>query len=172
MFDALSPQMFSFNSPIGACPECLGLGSTLEVEMERVVPDATKSLREGAIVTWGEQDDDGDSGTWGERYRAQILANYKISPDAPFKELTDDQRRVLLYGSGTDRIKISWQNKTGSQGSWYSKWEGAIPRLKRMLKQTNSDSVREHYLQFFGQQACSACKGEKLKPEFACRHGG
>jgi excinuclease ABC subunit A len=164
-FDALSPQMFSFNSPIGACPECLGLGSTMEVDPDRVVPDKTKTLREGAIALWEEQGDDADTGTWGERYRAQILAHYGISSDVPFKDLTEAQQKVLLHGSGTDRVKITWKNKNGSEGSWYSKWEGAIPRLKRRLKQTGSDSQREHYLQFFGQRECSGCNGEKLKPE-------
>jgi excinuclease ABC subunit A len=164
-FDQLSPQMFSFNSPIGACPECLGLGSTMEVEPDLVVPDKSKSLRAGAIVTWGEQDDDSSSGSWGEQYRAQVLQHYGISVDTPFEQLTDAQRNLLLYGSGSERIKITWAGKNGSSGSWYSKWEGAIPRIKRRLKQTASDAMREHYLQFFGQRECSACKGEKLKPE-------
>ncbi len=164
-FDQLSPQMFSFNSPIGACPECLGLGSTMEVEPDLVVPDATKSLREGAIVTWGEQDDDSTSGSWGEQYRAQVLQHYGISVTTPFAELTDDQRKLLLFGSGSERIKISWASKNGSNGSWFTKWEGAIPRIKRRMKQTGSDAMREHYLQFFGQHECSACNGEKLKPE-------
>ncbi|HEU5316847.1 MAG TPA: excinuclease ABC subunit UvrA [Chloroflexota bacterium] len=165
-FDALSPQMFSFNSPIGACPDCLGLGSTMEVDADLVVPEKTKTLREGAIVTWGEQDDDNTQGSWGEQYRAQVLQHYGISPDVPWKKLTSEQQKALLYGSSGERIKITWKSKDGrSNGSWFSKWEGAIPRIKRRLKQTGSDSMREHYLQFFGQRECSACHGEKLKPE-------
>jgi len=164
-FDALSPQMFSFNSPIGACTGCLGLGTTMEVDPALIVPDENKTLRQGAIALWEEQGDDADNGSWGERYRAQIMSNYGISPDVAFKDLTDAQRQLLLYGSGTDRIKITWQNKNGSAGSWYSKWEGAVPRLKRRLKQTGSDSQREQYLQFFAQRECSGCTGEKLKPE-------
>src|SRR5687768_2755237 len=165
-FDALSPQMFSFNSPIGACSECLGLGSTMEVDADLVVPDKSKTLREGAIVTWGEQDDDATQGSWGDQYRAQILQHYGISPDMPWKKLTAEQQKMLLYGSGGERIKISWKSKDGrSTGSWFSKWEGAIPRIKRRLKQTGSDAMRDHYMQFFAQRECSACDGEKLKPE-------
>src|SRR5688572_32052992 len=110
-FDALSPQMFSFNSPIGACPECLGLGSTMEVDADLLVPDKTKTLREGAIVTWGEQDDDATQGSWGDQYRAQILQNYGVSPDVPWKKLTADQQKMLLFGSGGERIKITWKSK-------------------------------------------------------------
>jgi len=158
--------MFSFNSPIGACPDCLGLGSTMEVDADLVVPDQSKTIREGAIVTWGEQDDDATQGSWGDQYRAQILQKCEISPDVSWKKLTAEQQRVLLYGSGGERIKITWKSKDGrSTGSWFSKWEGAIPRIKRQLKQTASDAMREHYMQFFGQRECSACKGEKLKPE-------
>jgi excinuclease ABC subunit A len=164
-FDQLSPQMFSFNSPIGACSACLGLGTTMEADPDLLVPDRALTLREGAIVLWGEQDDDGESGTWGEQYRAQILSHFGISPDVPFRDLTEDQQRLLLAGSGSERVKITWNSKNGSHSSWYTKWEGAIPRLRRRLKQTSSDSQRQHYLQFFTQRPCSACDGEKLKPE-------
>ncbi|MGH2352354.1 MAG: excinuclease ABC subunit UvrA, partial [Chloroflexota bacterium] len=164
-FDELSPQLFSFNSPIGACPACLGLGSTLEVEVDLVVPDRSKSLREGAIIPWGEQEDESDADTWGEKYRAQMLAHYGISPDVPFAQLIPERQDVLLNGGKGERIKITWQNKNGSGGSWFSKWEGAIPRLRRRLKQASSDAARQHYLQFFTQQECAACMGEKLKSE-------
>ena len=167
-FDELSPQMFSFNSPAGACPECLGLGTTMEVDPALVVPDPSKSIRDGAIVPWGEQDDEQEAGTsWGDQFRAQILAHYGISPDVPFKDLPASQRQILLYGApqAGEKIKVTWRNKDGSHGSWFSRWEGVIPRVKRRLKQTHSESVREHLLQFFSQQPCGACGGAKLKPE-------
>jgi excinuclease ABC subunit A len=164
-FDELSPQLFSFNSPIGACPSCLGLGSTMEVDVDLVVPDRSKSLRQGAIVPWGEQEDERDADTWGERYRAQVLAHYGISPNVPFDALSEGQRDVLLHGGKGDRIKITWQHKNGSGGSWFSKWEGVIPRLRRRLKEATSDSARQYHMQFFAQQSCPACRGEKLKPE-------
>jgi excinuclease ABC subunit A len=166
-FEELSPQLFSFNSPIGACPECLGLGSTMEVDLDLVVPDPSRTLREGAIIPWGEQEDERDADTWGERYRAQVLSHYGVSADVPFDQLTEAQRHLLLNGGKGERIKISWQHKNGSGGSWFSKWEGVIPRLRRHLKQASSDTARQHYMQFFAQQTCPACKGAKLKRE-AC----
>lgn len=96
-FDELSPQMFSFNSPQGACPECLGLGNTAEIDPDLLVPDPSKSIAGGAIIPWGAQDyDEGDS--WGEKYRAQILAHYGIPNDMPFSQLSDEQRKLLFYG--------------------------------------------------------------------------
>ncbi|HEX2185925.1 MAG TPA: excinuclease ABC subunit UvrA, partial [Chloroflexota bacterium] len=163
-FEALSPQLFSFNSPIGACPGCLGLGSTLEIDVDLVVPDRSKTLRQGAIVPWGEQEDESDADTWGERYRAQVLAHYGISADVPFAELSREQQDRLLYGGKGERIKITWQHKNGSHGSWLSTWEGVIPRLRRHLRETKSDGARQEYLQYFAQQTCHAGGGEKLKP--------
>ena len=162
-FDQLSPQLFSFNSPIGACPECLGLGTTLEVDPDLVVPDPSKSLAQGAIAPWGEQDYD-DADSWNEQYRAQILAHYGIASDVPYRSLTPEQQHLLLHGA-SEKVKVTWQGKNGSTGSWYSRWEGVIPRLKRRLKQTTSDAARQQYLQFFAQRECGACRGEKLKPE-------
>ena len=164
-FDELSPQLFSFNSPIGACPECLGLGSTMEIDLDLVIPDQGKTIREGAVVPWGEQEDASDADTWGERYRAQVLAHYGVSPDVPFDQLPEDKRQLLLHGGKGERVKITWQHKNGSGGSWFSKWEGILPRLRRMLKQASSDGARQHYMQFFAQQPCPACGGAKLRPE-------
>ncbi len=164
-FEALTPQHFSFNSPIGACPSCLGLGTTLEVDPQLVIPDPSKSIREGAIAPWGEQDDVQEAGTsWNDQFRAQILSHYGIPVDVPFHSLSPEHQRLLLYGSD-EKIKVTWQNKDGSHGSWYSRWEGVIPRLKRRLKQTHSEEMREEYLTYFTQQQCTACRGEKLKPE-------
>jgi excinuclease ABC subunit A len=164
-FEALTPQLFSFNSPAGACPSCLGLGTTLEVDPQLVIPDPSKSIREGAIAPWGEQDDEHEAGTsWNDQFRAQILAHYRIPVDVPFHSLPPEQQRLLLYGSD-EKIKVTWQNKDGSHGSWYSRWEGVIPRLKRRLNQTHSEEMREEYLAYFTQQECAACHGEKLKPE-------
>jgi excinuclease ABC subunit A len=163
-FEELSPQMFSFNSPVGACPDCLGLGSTIAIDESIVVPDPSKTILEGAVVPWGEQDDEGGTG-WGDRYRAQVLAAYGVPVDVPWRELTPEHRRLLMQGADGDKIKITWTNKDGSGGSWFSRWEGIVPRIQRMLKQTSSESQRQHYMQFFSQQPCGACRGEKLKPE-------
>jgi excinuclease ABC subunit A len=163
-FEELSPQLFSFNSPVGACPDCLGLGSTIAIDETLVVPDPSKTILEGAVVPWGEQDDEGGTG-WGDRYRAQVLAAYGVPVDVAWRDLTPGHRHLLMQGADGDKIKITWTNKDGSGGSWFSKWEGIVPRIQRILKQTTSESQRQHYMQYFSQQPCAACHGEKLKPE-------
>ena len=163
-FEDLSPQLFSFNSPVGACPDCLGLGSTIAIDESLVVPDPSKTILGGAVEPWGEQDDEGGTG-WGDRYRAQVLAAYGVPVDVPWRDLTADHRRLLMQGADGEKIKITWTNKDGSGGSWYSKWEGIIPRIQRMLKQTTSESQRQRYMLYFSQQPCAACHGEKLRPE-------
>lgn len=163
-FEELSPQLFSFNSPVGACPDCLGLGSTIAIDESLVVPDPSKTILEGAVEPWGEQDDEGGTG-WGDRYRAQVLAAYGVPVDVAWRDLTPEHRHLLMQGADGDKIKITWTNKDGSGGSWFSKWEGIVPRIQRMLKQTTSESQRQHYMRYFSQQPCAACHGEKLKPE-------
>ncbi len=133
--------------------------------MALVIPDGSKSLRQGAIIPWGEQEDERDADTWGERYRAQVLTHYDIPADVPFDQLSAVHQDILLHGGKGDRIKVTWQSKSGSGGSWFSKWEGVIPRLRRRLKQASSDGMRQHYLQYFAQQPCPTCRGAKLKPE-------
>ena len=119
---------------------------------------------EGAVEPWGEQDDEGGTG-WGDRYRAQVLAAYGVPVDVAWRDLTPEHRHLLMQGADGDKIKITWTNKDGSGGSWFSKWEGIVPRIQRMLKQTQSESQRQRFMQYFSQQSCAACHGEKLKPE-------
>ncbi|MBI3973654.1 MAG: excinuclease ABC subunit UvrA, partial [Chloroflexi bacterium] len=165
-FDELSPQLFSFNSPIGACPDCLGLGTSMEVDLGLVVPDLSTSIAEGAIVPWGEQDDEQEAGTsWSDQFRAQLLVHYGIPADVPYAGLTPEQQKILLFGGGGEKFKVTWLNKDGSHGAWFSRWEGVVPRIKRRLKQTHSESMRQEYLKYFAQRECSTCGGAKLRPE-------
>ena len=165
-FDELSPQMFSFNSPIGACPDCLGLGTTMEVDLALIIPDQSKSIAEGAIIPWGQQDDEQEAGTsWGDQFRAQLLVHYGIPVDVPYAQLSAEHQKILLHGGGGEKFKVTWLNRDGSHGSWFSRWEGVIPRIKRRLKQTHSEAMRQEYMKYFAQQPCQACGGQKLKAE-------
>ncbi|NDB22002.1 MAG: hypothetical protein EB020_14155, partial [Proteobacteria bacterium] len=171
-FDELSPQLFSFNSPVGACPGCLGLGNMMVVDENLVVPDKTLSLREGAVVAWADQDEESGTG-WGDRYRIQILEGFGIPTDVPWRDLSAAHRALLMNGSDGDKVKIAWGTTAAGAAAPASAfmsrkeyaWEGITHRIKRLLKQTGSEGLRTHYMRYFSQQNCTECNGEKLKPE-------
>ncbi|MFH0793510.1 MAG: excinuclease ABC subunit UvrA, partial [bacterium] len=168
----LTPRMFSFNSPYGACPKCNGLGTLAEVDPEKVLPDASLSLREGAIVPWqgyfldakarprGEE-----SRAWGYQWIKTVCKRYNIGFDVPFKRLSAKQRSVLLYGGEGEKIDVTFESESGSR--WESKyeWEGLIPRIQRRLRETSSDDAREHYLKYYSDRPCTDCEGARLKRE-------
>ena len=171
-FDELSPQLFSFNSPVGACPGCLGLGNMMVVDENLVVPDKSLSLREGAVVAWADQDEESGTG-WGDRYRIQILEGFGIPTDVPWRDLSAAHRALLMNGSDGDKVKIAWGTTAAGAAAPASAfmsrkeyaWEGITHRIKRLLKQTGSEGLRTHYMRYFSQQNCTECHGEKLKPE-------
>lgn len=160
-FAEISPRIFSFNSPYGACSECHGLGCTFEIDPQIVVPDASKTLREGAIYPWAKT---------GNPYYQQILQSvakhYKFSMDVPFKTLTKAQRDVLLYGSGTDKIKLSHDSFDGSEYWEYKKeFEGVVSNLKRRHEESSSDKVKQDIEYYMTQMTCNSCRGARLRPE-------
>ena len=162
-FEDLSPQMFSFNSPQGACPDCLGLGTRTEIDPGLVVPDHRKSLHEGTIAPWGDRLAPSAHNSWLKRSMTQVCAHFGIDMAAPFAELTEEQRQVLLWGAKGQRVGIKWQGRGGSHGTFMTKWEGAIPRLKRRLAQTDSEYARQRYMQYMSRQPCPTCHGTKLQ---------
>ncbi len=160
-YEELEPRSFSFNSPYGACPKCSGLGFTLEIDPGRVVPDATLSIREGAIVT---------TNNWSDsiflRMLEKVSQEHHFSVDVPFGNLTEEQKNICLYGSGDEEFKFRLVHKNG-RGSWEftGKWEGTIPNLKRRYRQTNSAGIRDWIESFMSSLPCSECKGGRLKRE-------
>ena len=163
-FPELSPQSFSFNSPLGMCTACNGLGTRMEVDPELVVPEPALSIRDGAIAPWKTSMDRGEG--WTFRIIEAMSKACKVDLDKPFFKLTKTQREQVLYGLKGKRIRVTWGTEgTDSHGSWGMRFEGVIPNLMRRYRQTSSDAARDHYRKFFAERACESCGGLRLRPE-------
>lgn len=169
-FDELSPQSFSFNSPVGACPECNGLGYRLEFDPELVVPDPEKSIMEGAVDPWGRLEAKKDSWTMNT---VQNLANaYGFSLTKPWHQLEEIEQELILHGSKGKKFKVAWQNARG-KGEMTMRFEGVIPQLQRRMHETTSEDMRRYYMQYISDKPCPDCDGHKLKAaSLAVRVGG
>ena len=139
-YDELSPRMFSFNNPFGACETCHGLGYLLEIDPDLVAPDPTRSLLEGAIVPWNAAT---TMGSWNHQILLSVCRHFSIPVDKPYKQLTDQQRRILLYGAGDEKILMKWQPRSGDGfGQFRKQFEGVIPNLLRRYRESNSEEIR------------------------------
>ncbi|HEY4182821.1 MAG TPA: excinuclease ABC subunit UvrA [Kofleriaceae bacterium] len=161
-FPELSPQSFSFNSPLGMCVDCNGLGDRLAADPNLVVPDQTRSIRDGAVAVWGEAIAK-DSG-WTSNIVKSISKAFKIDLDKPWNKLSEKQRDVLLNGTGDKRVMVAWEGKH-SQGEWAMRFEGILSQLERRHRESNSERTRTHYEQFFASIPCATCHGTRLRPE-------
>ncbi|HUC07574.1 MAG TPA: excinuclease ABC subunit UvrA, partial [Solirubrobacterales bacterium] len=161
-FPELQPSSFSFNNPLGMCQECNGLGSRPEMDPDLVIPDTTKTIRDGAVEPWNHALEKG--GGWTFRVIESLQQSFKVPLDKPWRELSAPVRQLVLYGSGDDTMNIKW-SEGGRTGTYKTSFEGVIPMLMRRFKETTSESMRKHYLRYFSDKACSACKGERLRPE-------
>jgi excinuclease ABC subunit A len=158
-FEELVPRMFSFNSPYGACPTCGGLGVRLEIEEARVVPDATKSIADGAIVPWGKGD-----GAWVGTQIKALAKELKFSLTTPWSQLPVKARRVLLHGSGEAEYTFDYKGEK-SRWQYRGSFEGLIPNLMRRYQSTSSEGIRGWIESFMGLHPCPACGGRRLKAE-------
>ncbi len=163
-YEEPTPQLFSFNSPFGACKTCDGLGQRMEIAPELIIQDQSKSINEGAIHPWGGV----DMSNW-YRYRLRGLANrYNFKLSTPWNKLPQDIQQVILRGSGRDEIKFEYEHATGSgygSGTYAAKFEGVIPHLERRYKQTDSSGVRQWIENYMTVSPCPTCKGARLRPE-------
>jgi excinuclease ABC subunit A len=160
-FPELNPAMFSFNSPLGMCPECNGLGTRMDFDPARFA-DPEKSLNEGGFKPWGPLAKKHGSG--GYKVAQQILAQLGGSLDAPWKDLPEATRHALLYGGV--RIVWKWESKR-SKGQNDTIFEGEFNSIKRRYKQTQSEWTRQWYMTFMSSQPCPVCQGRRLRPESA-----
>ena len=161
-FTELTPQHFSFNSPLGMCPTCHGLGSTLEFDPDLIVPRPELSLLEGAVAPWGKLGDKKQS--WMLRILTNMAQSYNFSLATPWYQLAPEIKEILLYGSKGKRIKTIWESQHG-RGEYMVKFEGIIPTMKRRLHETTSEGMRRWYMQYLSDKPCDDCQGNKLRRE-------
>ena len=163
-FPELSPQSFSFNSPLGMCPDCNGLGTRMEVDPDLVVPDPKKSIQDGAIAPWASAMHRGEG--WTYRIVEALSKACDVDLDVPWKNLGKRKQAQVLYGLGGKRIKVSWGSEGGeSHGTWGMRFEGVIPNLERRYQQAASDPTRDIYGRFFAELPCESCHGKRMRPE-------
>ncbi|MEW6446576.1 MAG: excinuclease ABC subunit UvrA [Bacillota bacterium] len=153
----LSPRLFSFNSPYGACPACTGLGALLEVDPELVV-DPLRSLEEGAVAGWSYYS--------GQYYLLEGLAgHYGFSTAVPFRRLAPEHKNVILYGTGGERVRFVYRDLAGRRREYTAPFEGVIPYLTRRYRETTSDYVKSEIERMMRPRPCKVCQGARLRPE-------
>jgi excinuclease ABC subunit A len=158
-FDELEPRSFSFNSPWGACPDCTGLGTRMEVDPELIVPDPAKSLSEGAIAPWAG----GHISDYFDRLIEALAETIGFRMDTPFEKLPAKARKALLNGYDA-QVHVRYKNRYGRERSYYTNFEGAISYVERRHAEAESDSSREKFAGFMREVPCPSCQGARLKP--------
>ncbi|MFN8411586.1 MAG: excinuclease ABC subunit UvrA [Anaerolineales bacterium] len=158
----VEPRTFSFNTPQGACPDCQGLGSKLEIDPNRIIPDDSLSLNDGAIATteWGPRE---EGGYYWQSLQGACNA-YKIDMDKPVKDLPKEQIKLVLYGTGDKQIQMTYKNTNGSEFKFTRAFEGVITNLERRYRETNSEWMREKISEFMSDRPCPSCGGKRLNP--------
>ncbi|MBN1130522.1 MAG: excinuclease ABC subunit UvrA, partial [Chitinispirillaceae bacterium] len=161
--DDLTPRMFSFNNPFGACEACHGLGYLLELDPDLVVPDRSVSLAGGAIVPWNAAT---TMGSWNHQILLSVCRHFSIPLDVPYEKLTEKQKKILLHGSGSERVRMRWEARSREgHGEFLREFEGVIPSLLRRYRETHSEEIRRWIEGFMTQRDCPSCKGLRLKKE-------
>ena len=163
-YPELSPASFSFNGPLGMCPHCNGLGTRAEVDPGLVITNPALSIKKGAITPWASAMTRGDG--WVFRIAEAAARACKVSLDTPWKDLPKEKQKRLLYGLEGEKLRVSWGREGAeSHGTFGVKFEGVIPNLERLYRETTSESMREHYMKFFRDRSCHECAGMRLRPE-------
>jgi excinuclease ABC subunit A len=160
---AIEPRSFSFNSPHGACPTCMGLGTQIEPDPELIAPDMNLSIIEGGLAPWARSIQQGDS------YMLEILEGvarqFGFNLETPLDQLSEDQMRVLLYGSKDSKIKVRHKSYQGRWQEFDHHYEGAVNIVKRRHGETTSETIRQELERYMSDRPCPACRGQRLKPE-------
>ncbi len=157
----MTPRMFSFNNPFGACPQCDGLGYTMKIDPDFIIPDKKLSISEGAIVTLNI----GNMHGWYNQCLAAVGREYGFTMDTPIKDFTKKQLDALLYGIGPKKVKVTYLHNSGDMRTYNAGWEGLIPNYERRHRETNSNYIREELEKYMSFQPCGGCHGTRLKPE-------
>ena len=159
-FEELEPRSFSFNSPFGACPECSGIGTKLEVDEELIIPDDSISVNDGAIAPWSS----GQTSEYFLRLLQALSGEISFSLDTPWKKLSLKAKEAILHGSDYE-VHVKYKNRYGRVRNYSTGFEGVIPFIHRRHGETDSDYSREKYEGYMRQIPCPTCKGSRLKPE-------
>ena len=160
-YEELTPRMFSFNSPYGACPKCNGLGTTMEIDPDLVIPNADLSINEGAIKPWGESRDG-----WYFTQLESIAEHFKIDLDIPFSQLPKSQQDIILYGTGDEEVRMRYMSENRKAIAEFTRpYEGVINNIMRRYRQTSSAHIRTWIEQFMDVKVCNACNGTRLRKE-------
>jgi excinuclease ABC subunit A len=158
----LTPKHFSFNSHLGACPVCHGLGTELVCDAELMVPDPDKSLADGAIAPWAK------AGKRMQKYYSGLLTSlataFGVSMDSPYRDLPNEFRHALMFGTGDRTLSIGW-GEDGKQNQIEKPFEGLVPQLRRLYDTTESEFTRQRIRQYMSRRTCETCRGARLKPE-------
>jgi len=159
----IEPRTFSFNTPHGACPECQGLGSKLEIDPELVIPDPERSLNEGAISAM-EWNNSREQGGYYWQYLEALSKQYHIDMDAPVRTLSKEKVDLILFGTHGKEITIHIQRED-RQATFQAAFEGVIPNLERRFRDTNSEYIRGKIMEYMSDRPCPACQGKRLRAE-------
>lgn len=159
----LEPRLFSFNAPFGACPDCDGLGVKLEVDMDLVIPDQSKTLREGALIPWNPI-----SSQYYPQMLEQACLSFGIDMDTPFEELPKEHQDIILNGSNGENFHFHYENDFGGVRDVEVPFEGIINNINRRYAETNSDFTRDQMRLYMTELTCKTCQGYRLNPQALC----
>ncbi len=163
-FEEISPRMFSFNNPYGACENCLGIGNMMDIDPDLVVEHPELSLNDGAISAGGFKFSDVDS--WARAFIEAMAEKYKFSLKTPYKDLPEKVKKMILYGNNKDILTIDTSNSKYSHGKeYYSDFKGIIPTMEKRYQETSSDEMKEYYENYMSKNPCPVCNGARLKKE-------
>ena len=161
----IEPRTFSFNTPHGACPECQGIGIKLEIDPDRVIPDKSISIADGALAVMNWSNKTGDHSGYYQQMLEAVAETYEIDLDAPVNTLADADVEVLLHGTGGEEVSIKYQSRDGRTSTYKASYEGVIGNLERRYQETSSDYIRGRIQEYMSEQPCPTCKGKRLRPE-------
>lgn len=156
----IEPRSFSFNSPHGACPECQGLGSRLEIDPELLVPNKELSLDDGPFDASGWNS--WEEGGYFRQITQAVARTYSIDTQAPWHSMPDEHKQILLYGTGEERIPVTYQNRDGEERRYAARYEGIVGNLQRRYQETSSDYMRSRIEAYMAERPCPACGGKRL----------
>ena len=165
-YPELHPNLFSFNSPLGMCPDCNGIGSLLLMDPDKIIPDKNLSIRQGAVVPWKNYflDFDDKKNSWGISRLKAMQKQWGMNIDIPWKDLPKKIQNMVLFGQRGQQLKVNWQSEN-FKGEVNANHEGLVYTMMRRYKQTTSESAKKYYAKFLSDKPCNTCQGRRLRSE-------